>query len=1026
MSSLYLTKVVLSDFRTYGPMSTINIAPEPGLTILCGMNGLGKTAFFEAMEYVLTGDVRRLRDRVAKTSTLARELTRFGVSAGSHAVELHFNNGSKIRRSKNDRPHESELVGLLKRPDWNPEIHDLGTYLRLTHFLPQSSRQRFLEQEEGDQWQLLKGPAGVERLEKFRALLDDQKARNAFKRLIDELTKKRDDAIKALTDFQVLLVRQRDLIAIANAGYALSPQQVDTEISDITLKLNQITKTAPLILHIEGSPAEKLTQLATSIENYIADCKKRTQSLTSAEVTFAEWNQLLGRQAAMAAKMKNTGDKLQQQRLMLEKIRIDKVVKAQNEVARIEGEKNLYTIQIETLRRVIDAIQQIEPLDRQLMENYTKLTSIEEMIAKHEARRVKNVEDIRQRNNLIKLQSAWRESQRAFDNATEFLGYVTKAKHAADVVAFELVELTRKQMELQERKESAEATAKNLEPIVTTLRVRLDAEQQSTDAIAKAVAEITLLLTDHDTVCPICSHSYSEGELIVKARSSMSRLNLINASLVEELATAQGRLKEAREAQALAGHEENETKKKINELNTIIHTAKEQRNSYESNPYFIGIAYEDACKYIDAKHDELRSQGEAIASKLSEIDSEDVLNAEREEINNKLKEVYADRQAFSEKQDEIKVKLEQYRTVVENQADTINKVGNEISALENARKDALSEAEQRIDLLELARQLLIEAEQCERAVQEELTNQEAIEATLKQEDTEIATTATSIIEIWHGYGFTEEPNLTELTRRKSDLSSDQAIVDGLRERQKATVQALQLWNQNEDLGSIDNDVALKIKQAGSNDSVEAEKVYMNLRTQAEAALQHAVAASLRAKKIAEELEQKSEMFSNASLAPLTSRIAAFNDVISPFGYVYTIEAKVNPTRTKTRQAICIPNTMNGKKVEGEPQCYLSEGQSAALGLSVLLGACIEYRWSQWPALLLDDPLQNTDLIHAAAFIDVIRGVMIDQKFQVIISTHNFEEADYITRKCRLARIPVNQIELLGLGPDGVRTRERSL
>jgi exonuclease SbcC len=97
---------------------------------------------------------------------------------------------------------------------------------------------------------------------------------------------------------------------------------------------------------------------------------------------------------------------------------------------------------------------------------------------------------------------------------------------------------------------------------------------------------------------------------------------------------------------------------------------------------------------------------------------------------------------------------------------------------------------------------------------------------------------------------------------------------------------------------------------------------------------------------------------------------------------------------------------------------------SAIGLSVLLGASTVYHWSRWRALLLDDPLQNTDLIHAAAFGDVIRSLMQDEGFQVIVSTHDYDEADFLIRKCRRANLPVRKLELLSLGPTGLRYNVR--
>lgn len=58
----YLRSVTVSGFRGIGPAATLNIAPGPGLTLVVGRNGSGKSSFAEALEVLLTGTLTRWRD----------------------------------------------------------------------------------------------------------------------------------------------------------------------------------------------------------------------------------------------------------------------------------------------------------------------------------------------------------------------------------------------------------------------------------------------------------------------------------------------------------------------------------------------------------------------------------------------------------------------------------------------------------------------------------------------------------------------------------------------------------------------------------------------------------------------------------------------------------------------------------------------------------------------------------------------------------------------------------------------------
>ncbi len=61
----YLRSITVSGFRGIGPQTTLELTPGPGLTVVCGRNGSGKSSFAEAFEVLLTGQIRRLDDRTA-------------------------------------------------------------------------------------------------------------------------------------------------------------------------------------------------------------------------------------------------------------------------------------------------------------------------------------------------------------------------------------------------------------------------------------------------------------------------------------------------------------------------------------------------------------------------------------------------------------------------------------------------------------------------------------------------------------------------------------------------------------------------------------------------------------------------------------------------------------------------------------------------------------------------------------------------------------------------------------------------
>lgn len=153
MTTLYLQRIEISNFSAYGDNFSLSL-PGPGVTILAGPRGLGKSAFFEAIEWALTGRVRRLEalaqeslDPGRDNALLARREQGGPVSQYSVSLEFVSGEGESSRierravREQGNRerfaevlsPTQQQVIDLLRADSWLNEISDIGEYLRLTH-----------------------------------------------------------------------------------------------------------------------------------------------------------------------------------------------------------------------------------------------------------------------------------------------------------------------------------------------------------------------------------------------------------------------------------------------------------------------------------------------------------------------------------------------------------------------------------------------------------------------------------------------------------------------------------------------------------------------------------------------------------------------------------------------------------------------------------------------------------------------------------------------------------------------------
>jgi energy-coupling factor transporter ATP-binding protein EcfA2 len=144
-AGMYLRGVEVAGFRGVGRSTTLELAPGPGLTVVVGRNGSGKSSLAEALEMLLTGANRRWTERPKVWSEGWRNLhhgpprivARFAIEGRSAPLRMErtWPDGAALGASQlsvDGRPHAAGVAGWASALRDHPPLlshNELGRIL---------------------------------------------------------------------------------------------------------------------------------------------------------------------------------------------------------------------------------------------------------------------------------------------------------------------------------------------------------------------------------------------------------------------------------------------------------------------------------------------------------------------------------------------------------------------------------------------------------------------------------------------------------------------------------------------------------------------------------------------------------------------------------------------------------------------------------------------------------------------------------------------------------------------------------
>lgn len=1004
MTGVFLNAVRLTNFRTFGSF-TLDVAPGPGLTLLVGTNGLGKSSFFDGLEWCLTGGIRRFETHIGRLKE-RDYLTRRDAPAGSHEVGLSFTEGDPLVRTERLQPSISDLRDLLKQPQWT-DIKDLGAYLAFTHFLGQASQQRFTSRAQNEQWEALKGPSGIDRLEAIRTALRGRSTMSAFKRRSEREELDVTTGQAALEQWRAQSLRLTELTTRAAAAGAQSDPALIQRLSALEARFD--------ITVVSAAIADRLTEIRSSLEELQLSTARDRGDLNTLRRAVGRFR-AAERDLATAEDRKRGADRSLTEAAgaiasaELATTAADHAARdAAEAVAQAEAEQ-------ERLQRIRAAIVEHDQLDAEVASARAAELAL---IADHESRSLALEEAKRgltasheKQKRLTELESAQATLQRWADRASALAGLAATA--AARQVAADAA--TR----------AAEDARNALDGLKKSLQAAFEAERDGAEKLssrrrdASDLAGLLSQLTAHigydDKDCPVCATSFEPGQLLERARGAIAAQD---SRLAEESA-AQDVL---RERYGTAARQREEAEAAISASETAIAESKAVRNAValEREAIAKALGVDEDADFAGVIASRLAS---LLADKSSELEldkSLDVAAAQSEvdRLTAAIASIEENQAAAGQRRARGEASLAQTAELLSDETkpwslDGIDaRIATQSASLLGLREQDIS-----------ARAAAAAARVAEDAARQRV----ALAQAEVQRAAEAIVTASEVIKevlvLWGEAGMNALPSEDAISAREAALDArSNSIVEGLAEA-SMLARAYEALLEQQDL----RDLAASMETAGGagasrDPAAHEQQLEANLASH-RAALKLTLDTRAAVVAYAEHLKAEAEGFSTQFLLPLNDLIDAFNRaLLSTPGESVQFKSAHTVERTSLAMRLRYADPIENAQYQTDlpPQLVLSEGQMAANGFSILCAASTAYRWSRWRALLLDDPLQHNDIIHAAAFVDVMRNLVEIEGYQLLMSSHKRDEGEFIARKFDAAGLPCTVVELTAASKDGVRS-----
>lgn len=962
-----LNSITLSNLRKFG--SDVTIELSPGATILLAPNGTGKTTVFEAIEFGLTGKIARLRDDLA-------HIIRDDQTAATVSLNFSELTATSCVTAAGKVSRDGDLSSVFP----NVSANDIPFLLRLTHLLDQRENGWIVNAEEKEAGsQLAKLPIGR----------DGSKARANLAAVRRSLTEQKNRAEEVLIGHEAdlndwsRLLEERDFAAAGAVGTLRPRDRIAEILSDAANQTQSLSQIPPGLLTGPVSQ-EELTIAHSALSEILQGKVERTRAHIS---SLALVNDLVESFVEAQEQLQKLNEDLTVASQTLDKhanTRADGNAALQEHQASIHSAQQELTSIGQQLERLVGettAKQEIAHRNDALTSAIAALREAEDdsrvLREQHERnQRVRN-----QHAQIdIQLQGISQNEQRLDAGRLMLADWQAIEQRISEVVQ----QITALEVHIDEQSIDRDAESSSYEACKAAeaaARSHYEMLSSSADAIRQAVASIAQHLPVDQGQCPLCLEPHGAAKLQSRVAQALETINPRLAPAEQQLRAAIEALTASEVAVEKAQQALDLSREKLGALESSRQDLGRHVTQFRTDPIL-------ASDSLPLARESLRQQLDSIApAKKRLTDQRAALDAlPTPEAFEQTEGAFSSAQHMLDlarvQQSEAATRLDQAVAAMvaltsgEPLARTLEQLTAEKAQLEQQISDLNGKVETVQSALDTQQHQLVESSTAVQGIEEEIRRVQTLLLQFRASWQEQELTGDPLAEAAQAREATLRATLTLL---ESYVSALEGI--GVEISAWAKLNESQLAQRLIDAQRLDR--SEEAFEAFLNESINASRSSL-LRLSLISDAMDLLDGSLK-----KEIENVQK-----HVGKVVPRWQALLKRVVRESRFHEASLKFFNSYNKDRAGVSVPL---GNKAVPVPD-IASEAQLTDLQLTFLLSMAMSHQWSPWKALLLDDPTQHHDLVHASAVFDLLRDYIVDHGFQVVIATHDALQARYFLRK----------------------------